>query len=188
MEGKFFSRKNIRITVSTVCINKKKKKNCSYKTKVSKRAGISFYNRFFLRSRQREDRQEREREREREKLREAKKQRDLLVNMNPSRFLSFHDIAKSQGVKKEKKKKHLKEEYRNNTYIQIRHTVCRKGHAIKETINCEKNFNLTEISKKQNNTFDSRNLWNKSVTHMQSPTKIFVRTPCKKVTIVGTKC
>ena len=117
MEGKFFSRKNIRITVSTVCINKKKKK-LQLQNKSQQKGWNFFLQPIFLAvAIERRKTGEREREREREKLREAKKQRDLLVNMNPSRFLSFHDIAKSQGVKKEKKKKHLKEEYRNNTYI-----------------------------------------------------------------------
>lgn len=54
--------------------------------KVSERAGISFYSRFSC-GRNRKRREQERTERDTERLREAEKQRDLLVNMNPSRFL-----------------------------------------------------------------------------------------------------
>lgn len=97
--------------------------------KVSERAGISFYSRFSC-GRNRKRREQERTERDTERLREAEKQRDLLVNMNPSRFLSFLDIVISRGVK-EKKKKHLKEEYRKNMYMD-RPRYCHRGHTVKK--------------------------------------------------------
>lgn len=70
--------------------------------KVSERAGISFYSRFSC-GRNRKRREQERTESDTERLREAEKQRDLLVNMNPSRFLSFLDIVISRGVKEKKK-------------------------------------------------------------------------------------
>lgn len=70
--------------------------------KVSERAGISFYSRFSC-GRNRKRREQERTERDTERLREAEKQRDLLVNMNPSRFLSFLDTVISRGVKEKKK-------------------------------------------------------------------------------------